>query len=741
MPEQRQHARILSARTLSALCALSLSACTPVPTANPTSSLPGPEATPSATASATPSAIPSPGTSADLSIRLQADASLSGFATQQAGPFALCLGRIARADTTVRLTASLSDSTRAALTAAGIQVGSDNRQTLLTLSRELNLAGLLGGIELRFAALPAGTAEGRSSFFDASGTELGFVSWQATGRSIRVLLKPHGSLNAGQACPQLDAEVSGGQFLGAGGQLTGSQPLPNPQSSPSSAPGASPEPGPVPGAPQNVRVVEQTSNSLTLQWDFPVEVRSFRLYLDGAQVAGEYVTPNYYRFENLRASTSYRLGVQSVNPAGASEIVSVSSSTLKSGHSGSGNFSGGGSSQPKASPSAGIAPSGEFQVNTYTSSKQGFPALAMDADGDFVIAWNSYYQDGDGIGIFAQRYNSAGVAQGSEFQVNTYTGNHQRFPAVAIDADGDFVISWNSYGQDGDGVGVFAQRFNSAGVALGSEFQVNTYTSGAQLHSSLAMDASGDFVISWYGKHQNEDNYGVFARRYNSAGVAQASELHVNTFTTGNQHTTAVAMDADGDFVITWTSYGQDGDVSGIFAQRYNSAGQAQASEFPVNSYTSSFQRSPAVAMDSTGNFVISWESVNQDGSSGGVYAQRYHSLGQAQGSVFAVNTYTTGLQRSPAIAMDAEGDFLISWHSAGQVGEGYYYDVFAQRYNSQGQAQGTEFQVNSTTIGDQRDPAVAMDANGDFVIAWGTYHVVNEEVFAQRYRADGTAR
>src|SRR5262245_41866313 len=67
----------------------------------------------------------------------------------------------------------------------------------------------------------------------------------------------------------------------------------------------------------------------------------------------------------------------------------------------------------------------------------------------------------------------------AEFRVNTSTTNAQWFPAVAADADGDIVVVWEGNG-NGDGNGVFAQRYDAAGVAQGSEFRVNTTTSLSQ---------------------------------------------------------------------------------------------------------------------------------------------------------------------------------------------------------------------------------------------------------------------
>ena len=106
----------------------------------------------------------------------------------------------------------------------------------------------------------------------------------------------------------------------------------------------------------------------------------------------------------------------------------------------------------------------EFQVNTYTTSSQRFPSVAADADGDFVVAWESSGQDGSSFGVFARRFSSAGAPLTSEFQVNTYTTSFQSAPSVAADADGDFVVAWQSYGQDDSNFGVFAQRFVVHGI-------------------------------------------------------------------------------------------------------------------------------------------------------------------------------------------------------------------------------------------------------------------------------------
>lgn len=360
----------------------------------------------------------------------------------------------------------------------------------------------------------------------------------------------------------------------------------------------------------------------------------------------------------------------------------------------------------------------EVQVNTYTSENQGGSSIAMDADGDYVITWNSSGQDGSSTGVYAQRYNSLHVAQGSEFQVNTWTTGSESSAAIAMDNDGNFVITWHSELQDGSGYGIYAQRFNAVGVPQGSEFRVNTWITNHQKSPAIAMDDDGDFVITWTNSGQNGSNVGIYAQRYNALGVPQGTEFLVSTYTY-EVGSPSIAMDADGDFVIAWQNFGQDGQYNGVYAQRFDAAGMPQGAEFKVNTWTSYDQRFSAIAMDADGNFVVTWQSNVQDGGGYGIYAQRYNATGVPQGTEFRVNTWITQSQLAPAIAMEADGDFIITWQSKSQDGSGY--GIYAQRYNASGTPQGTEFRVSTRTTNDQSSPSVGMDANGNFVIAWSS--------------------
>jgi hypothetical protein len=383
---------------------------------------------------------------------------------------------------------------------------------------------------------------------------------------------------------------------------------------------------------------------------------------------------------------------------------------------------------------------------------QSSPAVTCNGDGSFVAVWQGWGQDGNDQGVLGQRFDSAGAKLGEEFLVNSYTVDRQAHAAVCSAASGAFVVAWHSYGQDGDGYGVFAQRFDSSGEPSGAELQVNTTTAYSQGFPAIACDPAGDFVVVWSSGNQDGEDYGTFGRRFDSEGVPLSDEFQVNTYTSSSQITPAVAAGGSGSFVVVWASYeDQDGDGYGVFGQRFDSDGTATGSEFQVNTYTLNSQLAPSVAAGADGNFVVVWSS-GQDGDEGyGVFAQRYETSGAAAGPEHHVNTFTAGDQgvslgsgRVLAAAGGAGGEFVAVWQSSSHTGpapDGDGIGVFAQRLaGSPLQPIGTEFQVNTFTTGDQAYPSLCQAPGGGFVVAWESRGGAGNGIFARIYNSEGVA-
>ena len=354
----------------------------------------------------------------------------------------------------------------------------------------------------------------------------------------------------------------------------------------------------------------------------------------------------------------------------------------------------------------------EFRVNTSTTGDQRYAAVASDAGGNFVVVWSSDGQDGESGGIFARRFDAGGSPLGGEFQVNTYTTDNQLFPAVGSDAAGNFVVVWESNNQDGDSIGVFGRRFGADGNPTSAEFPVNTYATGIQAEPDVALDNSGGFVVVWESYYQDGSTSSIFGQRFDAAAARVGTEFQVNSYTPSGQYRPDVAADAAGNFVVVWESYGQEGAPSsyGVFARRFDGAGQPEGDDFQVNTVTTGSQRSATVAADRNGAFTVAWRNV------AAITGQRYDAEGGPLGGEFPVNTYLTGLAAEPAAAMDVNGNFVVSWTSNAQ--DGSTDGVSARRFDCAGPGLGPDFVTNTFTLGRQQESAIAAGA-GNFVVVW----------------------
>ncbi|HEY9843915.1 MAG TPA: hypothetical protein V6D23_25820 [Candidatus Obscuribacterales bacterium] len=387
------------------------------------------------------------------------------------------------------------------------------------------------------------------------------------------------------------------------------------------------------------------------------------------------------------------------------------------------------------------------QANTFTTGTQNKPAVAMDDDGDFVVVWASDGQDGSDYGVYFQRFDSNGDPAGTETLVNSFGTVDQQFhPDVAMDADGDFVVVWEGYNSFSGSNEIFAKHFFSNGSPKSLDAQANEFTTGDQRNPQVAMDASGNYVIAWESSNQYDTGLGIYARRYTNGDSPVAGEFHVNTLTAGSQAHPDVAMDADGDFVVTYDSYGVDTDSQGIAFQRFNAAAAPQGGETLVNTYETDNQSDPVIGMSDSGAFAIAWTSFDQDGDGLGIFAKTFTSAGVG-GSEIQVNTdETISDQREPRIAMDADGDFTIGWFAYYyDEGTSYYdYDIAFRRYNASGVPQSNEVKVVDSVpnIGNF-NPAIGMDANGNFALFWAIQNEdgSNEGIFGYLYDANGNLR
>ena len=208
----------------------------------------------------------------------------------------------------------------------------------------------------------------------------------------------------------------------------------------------------------------------------------------------------------------------------------------------------------------------EFQVNTYTTSNQQYPSVTHLNNGGFVVIWASNSQDGSSYGVYGQKYDSRGNKAGAEFLINTYTQGNQDHPSVTGLNDGGFVVTWHSIAQDDPYYGVYGQIYDNIGNKLGNEFRINTYTTYANYHSSVAGLNTEGFVVVWVSDDQRGASFEIeiHGKMYDANGNKIGNEFQIGP---SSQFQPSAAGLTNGGFVVTWNRHSQNSEE--IYGQIY----------------------------------------------------------------------------------------------------------------------------------------------------------------------------
>jgi hypothetical protein len=357
-----------------------------------------------------------------------------------------------------------------------------------------------------------------------------------------------------------------------------------------------------------------------------------------------------------------------------------------------------------------------FLVNSFTTNYQNDPSITVLADGSFVITWSSRGQDvGDNVayaGIYGQRFSTSGAKIGGEFHVNTGVTKDQANSSIVSLADDGFLVVWasdsptSSFYSD-----IYGQRYNANGALVGGEFKINGYSATSASIAKLAATglSDGGFVVTWAAEI-NIVGQQLSGRRYDVNGVAGA-EFKANTFSSTTTSNPAVTYLISGGWIVTWSSYGQDGDGFGVYGQRYNSNGTVAGSEFLINTYVSGSQGDSQVKALADGGFLVVWASNAPDDNYDGIYAQRFNASGSKVGAEIQV----TNDSSIPAVTLLNDGGYLVTWKS-----NSINNSLSGQRFDASGNKSGPGFLIDSPNVSAVTDsPVVSTLPDGRVVLAW----------------------
>ena len=216
------------------------------------------------------------------------------------------------------------------------------------------------------------------------------------------------------------------------------------------------------------------------------------------------------------------------------------------------------------------------QINRGSDGPQNFVQMALLEGGGWVVSWvgDDDTSAGTSNGLFQRVYDANGDALGPETMVNTTVEGWQYVHSVVALTGGGWVVTWESTNQDGSGLGVYQQVYGANGQPVGGETRVNGETEGDQKVIKVTALPDGGWVVTWQSAGQDGDGLGLYQRTFwvgndaptvgNTIAAQQATEDSAFSFTfAANTFSDADALDrltftatlANGDDLPAWLEF------------------------------------------------------------------------------------------------------------------------------------------------------------------------------------------
>jgi hypothetical protein len=370
-------------------------------------------------------------------------------------------------------------------------------------------------------------------------------------------------------------------------------------------------------------------------------------------------------------------------------------------------------------------------VNPPSVGNQNQPDLRFDEKRNLWVAWVDSLDDaGQGADfdrVVARAISPQGVLGPVLALADTsdVPFTPAAYPVIVPSQDGSLQIFYTRYNNGGFAL-IYGQRFSSTGDPLADRFLISPPPPASTQRTAAATLPDGGVFLANIGTlcsicpKLRESLYARILAPDDSLASAflQIPRKPSGTPDSGFQN---LAADGLGNVTVVWSLGNGDPDsrdYSDIHARRFSSAGLPISSEFLVNSTTRGTQSAPSVAAAPAGDFVVVWQTQFPGGLFRSIFAQRFSKTGKKVGPEFRVNEDRVEKDFAPSVAMDPDGNFVVAWESF-SVARPDCVQVRARLFRRDGKPAGPEFPVAPGDAACGEAPKAAFGPQGVFAIVW----------------------
>ena len=350
---------------------------------------------------------------------------------------------------------------------------------------------------------------------------------------------------------------------------------------------------------------------------------------------------------------------------------------------------------------------------TWNPGYSRFAAIAVDSNDTIHLVWSDYLSDNNDL---YYKSSTDGGASWSLSRRLSWTSGVSYDAAIALDSGNKIHLVW--YDTTPGNYEIYYTKSTNGG----SDWSANKRLSWTSLSSYLpviAVDSSPTIHVVW--QDFTPGNCQLLYKRSTDEGATWSAAQRL-TWTSGQSYDPVIAIDPSDTVHIVWTN---ETPGNGEIYYKRSTDGGLNWGPAKRLTWTSGFSEFPALAVDSSGALQVVWYDHTPDNME--IYHKKSTDGGLNWGASQRI-TWTEGDSYHPVIAADAGGNLHVVWYDEAPGYSDLYY-----KSSADGGASWSSAQRITWTSGLSRYPAMAVDSGNAIHIVWEDDTPGNGEIYYKK--------
>jgi hypothetical protein len=358
------------------------------------------------------------------------------------------------------------------------------------------------------------------------------------------------------------------------------------------------------------------------------------------------------------------------------------------------------------------------------------PDLVVNSSGNPLVAWSEYDPASSSNNIYVKEWSN-GQWEPLGSYLDKTKSNDANLPHIALDSNNRPFVSWQECfsGTAGNCANhnVYVKRWDGNNwISLGNT--VDTNPDNSAYGNSLAIDLDGNPIVSW-DEYDSANKRHIYVKRWETNKWTKVGNTYLDSSNSEDAISPRIIVDSTNTPLVAWAQY--DGEASNtytysIYVKRWDRTRWAPLSMTPyldVNSHLNALN--PSLATNTAGELVVSWHESDSNANFGNnIYVKKYTAnLWEPVGNT--VDAFVNQSAIRSQVARKTNNLPVVAWEENDGTSSNIYVKQWTGvTWSYLGNSLDRNFWNNATS------PSIALRSNNTVHVAWSENGDIFESFF-----------